>query len=76
MELLSSQAELGFNVGFYSEKDAQMCIYDASWDTHFGFGCDIDHETSQKLACKISIICTDVQFNFFLLETKCVDVIF
>uniref|UniRef100_A0A2N9J2K9 MORF/ORRM1/DAG-like MORF domain-containing protein n=1 Tax=Fagus sylvatica TaxID=28930 RepID=A0A2N9J2K9_FAGSY len=36
-----------------SEKDAQMCIYDASWDTHFGFCCDIDEETSHELA----IIC-------------------
>jgi hypothetical protein len=27
-----------------------MCIYDASWDTHFGFCCDIDEETSHELA--------------------------
>uniref|UniRef100_A0A7N2LGI2 RRM domain-containing protein n=1 Tax=Quercus lobata TaxID=97700 RepID=A0A7N2LGI2_QUELO len=33
-----------------SEKDAQMCIYDASWDTHFGFCCDIDKEISRELA--------------------------
>lgn len=33
-----------------SEKDAQMCIYDASWDTNFGFCCDIDEETSRELA--------------------------
>ncbi|XP_050281846.1 organelle RRM domain-containing protein 1, chloroplastic-like isoform X3 [Quercus robur] len=33
-----------------SEKDAQMCIYDASWDTHFGFCCDIDEEISRELA--------------------------
>lgn len=39
-----------------NEKDAQMCIYDASWDTHFGFCCDIDHETSQKLACLPGIL--------------------
>ncbi|KAL6989385.1 RNA recognition motif, partial [Sarracenia purpurea var. burkii] len=32
-----------------SEKDAQMCLYDASWDTHFGFCCDIDEETSREL---------------------------
>ncbi len=29
-----------------SEKDAQMCIYDSSLDTHFGFCCDIVEETS------------------------------
>ncbi|KAL4599598.1 hypothetical protein ACB092_11G137900 [Castanea dentata] len=33
-----------------SEKDAQRCMYDASWDTHFGFCCDIDEETSRELA--------------------------
>ncbi|GMY23584.1 organelle RRM domain-containing protein 1, chloroplastic-like isoform X6 [Fagus crenata] len=33
-----------------SEKDAQICIYDASWDTLFGFCCDIDEETSRELA--------------------------
>nr|XP_023887044.1 organelle RRM domain-containing protein 1, chloroplastic-like [Quercus suber] len=32
------------------EKDAQMCVYDASWDTHFGFCCDSDEETSRELA--------------------------
>ncbi|KAI9157469.1 hypothetical protein LWI28_023080 [Acer negundo] len=32
-----------------SEKDAQMCIYDASCDTHFGFCCDIDEEVSREL---------------------------
>ncbi|XP_057472029.1 organelle RRM domain-containing protein 1, chloroplastic isoform X2 [Actinidia eriantha] len=35
-----------------SEKDAQMCIYDASWKTHFGFCCDVDEETSHELAQK------------------------
>ncbi|KAL8218326.1 hypothetical protein R6Q57_021699 [Mikania cordata] len=34
-----------------SEKDAQGCIYNASCDTRFGFCCDVDEETSQKLAC-------------------------
>lgn len=33
-----------------SEKEAQMCIYHASCDTHFGFCCDIDEEASCKLA--------------------------
>ncbi|KAL8264331.1 hypothetical protein R6Q59_022461 [Mikania micrantha] len=34
-----------------SEKDAQGCIYNASCETQFGFSCDVDEETSQKLAC-------------------------
>ncbi|TXG49341.1 hypothetical protein EZV62_025216 [Acer yangbiense] len=38
-----------------SEKDAQMCIYDASCDTHFGFCCDIDEEVSRELAQVLSV---------------------
>lgn len=53
MPLLRFSPELYFNVFVFSEKDAQMCIYDASWDTHFGFCCDIEEETSHKLACKV-----------------------
>ncbi|CAE5968006.1 unnamed protein product [Arabidopsis arenosa] len=33
-----------------NEKDAQMSIYDASFDTHFGFCCHIDEDASHKLA--------------------------
>ena len=33
--------------------DAQMCIYDASCDTHFGFCCDIDEDASLELASKV-----------------------
>nr|QKY65176.1 chloroplast RRM domain-containing protein 1 [Passiflora auriculata] len=33
-----------------SKKDAQMCIYDVSVGTHFGFCCDIDEEISRELA--------------------------
>lgn len=33
-----------------SEKDPQSCIYDVSCDTHFGFCCVIDEETSMALA--------------------------
>lgn len=33
-----------------SEKEAQLCIYDASCDDYFGFCCDIDEETSHELA--------------------------
>jgi hypothetical protein len=36
-----------------SEIDAQMCIYDASCDTHFGFCCDIDEDASLELASKV-----------------------
>ncbi|GMQ02259.1 hypothetical protein CsSME_00048574 [Camellia sinensis var. sinensis] len=47
------------------EKDAQMCIYDASWDTHFGFCCDIDEETSCELTSLLGVLCVrpDLDFN-------------
>ncbi|KAB1225363.1 hypothetical protein CJ030_MR1G015697 [Morella rubra] len=32
------------------EKDAQMCIYDASCQIHFGFCCDVDEQISRELA--------------------------
>ncbi|XP_010466310.1 PREDICTED: uncharacterized protein LOC104746509 isoform X2 [Camelina sativa] len=32
-----------------NEKDAQMSIYDASFDTHFGFCCHIDEDASRQL---------------------------
>lgn len=36
-----------------SEKDAQMCMYDSSCDTRFGFCCDIDEDASLELASKV-----------------------
>ncbi|KAK7268393.1 hypothetical protein RIF29_21091 [Crotalaria pallida] len=48
-----------------SEEDAQMCIYDASWDTHFGFCCDIDDEISSQLASLPGVLSVrpDLDFN-------------
>ncbi|KAG4908164.1 hypothetical protein JHK82_056816 [Glycine max] len=48
-----------------SEKDAQMCIYDASWNTHFGFCCDIDEEISAQLASlpEVLLVRPDLEFN-------------
>uniref|UniRef100_A0ACD5Z520 Uncharacterized protein n=1 Tax=Avena sativa TaxID=4498 RepID=A0ACD5Z520_AVESA len=33
-----------------SEQDAQMCIYDASWERSYEFCCEIDEEASKDLA--------------------------
>nr|CAD1826685.1 unnamed protein product [Ananas comosus var. bracteatus] len=33
-----------------SEKEAQMCIYDASWQANYGFACEIDEASSRELA--------------------------
>ncbi|KAG9143967.1 hypothetical protein Leryth_024777 [Lithospermum erythrorhizon] len=35
---------------FCCESDAQMCIYDASCDSNFGFCCEIDDQAAQELA--------------------------
>ncbi|KAK7279553.1 hypothetical protein RJT34_24606 [Clitoria ternatea] len=48
-----------------SEEEAQMCIYDASWDTHYGFCCDIDEEISSRLATLPGVLSVrpDPDFN-------------
>lgn len=48
-----------------SEEDAQMCIYDASCESHFGFCCDIDEEISRELACLPGVLSVrpDPDFN-------------
>lgn len=33
-----------------NEKDAQMCIYHISWQSNFGFCCELDEECAQELA--------------------------
>ncbi|PKA65644.1 Glycine-rich RNA-binding protein 4, mitochondrial [Apostasia shenzhenica] len=44
----SSKSEI---IDYYveTEKEAQMCIYDASCESNFGFCCDIDEESSRQL---------------------------
>ncbi|GAB2286941.1 Organelle RRM domain-containing protein 1, chloroplastic [Dionaea muscipula] len=54
-ELLSKSRVIGYYVNTLqsvlgSEIEAQSRIYDASCDTHYGFCCDIDEETSRALA--------------------------
>ncbi|KAL0303593.1 UNVERIFIED_CONTAM: Organelle RRM domain-containing protein 1, chloroplastic [Sesamum radiatum] len=64
-----------------SEKDAQMCIYDASWETRFGFCCDIDGETAHELANVAGVLSVkpdpdvdsiqkDYNFSKFELDTE------
>lgn len=38
------------NGSVYSEKDAQMCIYHVSWQSNFGFCCELDEECARELA--------------------------
>lgn len=33
-----------------SDKDAQMCIYHVSWQSSFGFCCELDEECARELA--------------------------
>ncbi|KAI4302268.1 hypothetical protein MLD38_038042 [Melastoma candidum] len=35
-----------------NEKDAQMCIYHVSWQSNFGFCCELDDECARELAGK------------------------
>lgn len=48
-----------------SEKDAQMCIYDASCNAQFGFCCNIDEITSRELASLPGVLSVkpDMDFN-------------
>ncbi|XVE90872.1 hypothetical protein DITRI_Ditri20bG0111000 [Diplodiscus trichospermus] len=48
-----------------TQKDAQMCIYDASYDTHFGFCCHIDEQASHELAClpEVLLVKPDPDYN-------------
>ncbi|CAN8270332.1 unnamed protein product [Cochlearia groenlandica] len=34
----------------WNEKDAQMCLYHVSWQSKFGFCCDLDEEYAKELA--------------------------
>ncbi|KAI4352932.1 hypothetical protein L6164_007138 [Bauhinia variegata] len=54
-----------------SEKDAQMCIYDASWETQFGFCCDIDEEASSRLARLPGVLSVRPDPDFNSLEKHC-----
>lgn len=37
-------------ITFYSEKDAQMCMYHISWQSNYGFCCELDDECARELA--------------------------
>lgn len=59
-----------------NEKDAQMSIYDASCDTHFGFCCNVDEETSHELA-RLPVVLTvrpDPDYNSVKKDYSCSDI--
>ncbi|EOY19165.1 RNA-binding family protein isoform 1 [Theobroma cacao] len=47
-----------------NEKDAQMCIYHVSWQSHFGFCCELDEECAQELAGVPGVLSVEVDRNF------------
>ncbi|RZC58511.1 hypothetical protein C5167_005810 [Papaver somniferum] len=49
-EKMMSLCEKWIGAAGVIEKKAQMCIYNASWETHFGFCCDIDKAASHELS--------------------------
>ncbi|KAH9768977.1 Organelle RRM domain-containing protein 1 [Citrus sinensis] len=59
-----------------NEKDAQMCIYDASCDTHFGFCCNVDEETSRELARLPGVLTVrpDPDYNSVKKDYSCLDI--
>lgn len=50
------------SVHLCSEKDAQMCIYHVSWQSNFGFCCELDDECAQELAGKCVLFCRQPTF--------------
>jgi len=51
-----------------SEKEAQMRIYEASWDGTYEFRCEIDEDASKELASMISnpsVNCVVKKLNVF-----------
>ncbi|XP_010534744.1 PREDICTED: uncharacterized protein LOC104810247 [Tarenaya hassleriana] len=47
-----------------NERDAQMSMFDASYDTHFGFCCDIDEDSSRKLACLPEVLSVRPELDY------------
>lgn len=55
---------------FGSEKDAQMCIYHVSWQSNFGFCCELDEECAREVAgqCMLLVSLCHICVNNCLLE--------
>jgi len=49
-----------FWVMYCSEEDAQMRIYEASWEGSYEFRCEIDEEASKELASTDPFSCNAV----------------
>ncbi|KAL5801904.1 hypothetical protein ACOSQ3_033536 [Xanthoceras sorbifolium] len=47
-----------------NEKDAQMCIYHVSWQSNFGFCCELDDECARELAGVPGVLSVQPDENF------------
>ncbi|KAJ8899981.1 hypothetical protein K2173_024092 [Erythroxylum novogranatense] len=47
-----------------NEKDAQMCIYHISWQTNFGFCCELDEECAHELTGIPGVLSVQLDKNF------------
>nr|POF18430.1 multiple organellar rna editing factor 5, mitochondrial [Quercus suber] len=47
-----------------NEKDAQMCIYHVSWQSNFGFCCELDNECARELAGVPGVLSVQLDKNF------------
>ncbi|KAK1379208.1 polyadenylate-binding protein 3 [Heracleum sosnowskyi] len=51
-----------------SQKYAEMCIYDASCETHFGFCCDVDEEMAREIACLPGVLSVRPDPDFHIIR--------
>lgn len=49
-----------------NEKDAQMCIYHMSWQSSYGFCCELDDDCAQELAGVSGVLSVHLDKNFGL----------
>lgn len=47
-----------------NEKDAQMCMYHVSWESNYGFCCELDNECAQELAGIPGVLSVQPDENF------------
>ncbi|KAL8104230.1 organelle RRM domain-containing protein 1, chloroplastic isoform X2 [Apium graveolens] len=53
---------------FGSQKDAEMCLYDASCETHFGFCCYVDEQVAQDIACLPGVLSVRPDQDFHIVR--------
>ncbi|GFP95825.1 dag protein chloroplastic [Phtheirospermum japonicum] len=47
-----------------NEKDAQMCMYHVSWESNYGFCCELDDECARELTAVPGVLSVEQDENF------------